>query len=126
VIQNFVQRIPHDADADAVWSQVLSAWATPALSWAIFVGAMFTGVICLMVIVRRQWVENERLAFPLAGVYHSLIEAPEEGRMFNALFRSTGFWVACLSVLVLHSINVMNVYDPQHFPKVPLGYQFQL
>jgi hypothetical protein len=126
VIQNFVQRIPHDADESAVWREVLSAWVTPALAWAIFVAAMFTGVICLMVIVRRQWVENERLPFPLAGVYHSLIEAPEPGRTFNALFRSVGFWIACLFVLVLHSINVMSVYDPQHFPNVPLGYQFQL
>ncbi len=37
-------------------------WAAPLLYWAIF-GLAFG--LCLMVIVRRQWVEHERLAYPM-------------------------------------------------------------
>src|SRR5690606_26345436 len=121
----YFARIPHDADASAMWQHVLGAWITPALAWGIFIAAMFIGVMCLMVLVRRQWVENERLTFPLAGVYLSLIEAPERGNAFNALFRSRGFWIACVVVFAIHSINAMNLYDSRHWPQVPVTYDFR-
>ena len=38
----------------------------------------------MMVVLRRQWVENERLQFPLVTVYMSLIESPAPGKALKA------------------------------------------
>src|SRR6266545_186579 len=67
-----------------------SAWMRPAVVWGIFIAAFWGAILCAAVIVRKQWVENERLPFPIAQIYLSLIEPPERGRMLNSLFRSRG------------------------------------
>jgi hypothetical protein len=85
---------------------------------------VFGAVMCLMVVFRRQWVENERLPFPLASIYLSLIEPPEPGRAFNALFRSRAFWLVAAAVFVVHGVNALHVYAPKHWPEIPLRYDF--
>jgi Na+/melibiose symporter-like transporter len=42
----------------------------------VFLFGLFTSVIGLSFVLRRQWVENERIAFPIAQVQMSLIETP--------------------------------------------------
>src|SRR5207247_1749349 len=64
----------------------------------------------------------ERLPFPLAGVYQSLIEPPPEGRMLNPLLRSRAFWLAAGGVFVIHALNALALYQPKYFPRVPLAY----
>ncbi len=98
------------------------AWITPALVWGLFIAAFFAAILCVAIIVRRQWIENERLPFPIAQVYLSLVEPPERGSMFNALFRSRGFWLAAGVVFFIHFFNGMNQYDPKRWPKIPLEY----
>lgn len=126
VFQNFYARNP-DLPQDPTFLDRLAAvpweaWVTPAITWGLFLVALYGALLCLMVIVRRQWAENERLAFPLATVYSSLIEAPEPGRPLSRLFSSAGFWIAFAAVFVLHSFNALNRYDPQLWPAIPIGY----
>src|SRR6185369_11926331 len=40
----------------------------------------------------------------------------------NALFRSRSFWIACAGVFIVHGINALGLYDPKHFPEIPLDY----
>ena len=56
-----------------------SAWIAPAIVWGIFLFAMYGALICLVALVRRQWVEHERLPFPLAQIQIALVE-DERGR----------------------------------------------
>ena len=42
-----------------------SAWKTPLLAWLSLALALHFATICLVVILRRQWIQHERLAFPL-------------------------------------------------------------
>jgi len=100
-----------------------SAWFRPMLTWGALIGMIYGLLMMLSLIVRRQWAENERLAFPLATVYGSLIEAPERGRYLNALFRSPRFWIAGGAVFAVHALGALNAYDPR-FPAIPLGYNF--
>ena len=39
----------------------LGAWATPLFWWTCFLGAVAFAVFCLVVMLRRQWVDHERL-----------------------------------------------------------------
>ncbi|HEX8322626.1 MAG TPA: DUF6785 family protein [Tepidisphaeraceae bacterium] len=117
VITSFYSRAP---DGVVPWA----AWVRPFIAWGILVALLWGLLIFLSLIVRKQWAENERLSFPLATIYQSLIEAPAHGHVLNALFRSVGFWVAAGSVFVLHSINALHAYD-RGIPSIPLYYDFQ-
>jgi hypothetical protein len=98
------------------------AWVMPALTWGAMLAALWGAVLCLSVIVRRQWIENERLTFPLGMIYLSLIEQPERGRLLNRMFRSRGFAIAFAAVFIIHSFNALSVYYPQFVPRVPTSF----
>jgi hypothetical protein len=106
-------------DGSVPWA----AWIKPLLVWGVLVGLMWTLLVLLSVLVRRQWAENEKLAFPLATVYSALIESPEPDRMVNSLFRSRGFWLAAGAVMLVHSMNGLHAYFAA-VPEIPLGYNF--
>jgi len=99
------------------------AWLRPLAIWGVFVALLWGLMMFLTLIVRRQWAENERLAFPLATVYASLIEAPEPGHCVNTLFRSHGFWIAASAVFILHGFNGLHEYFPR-VPEIPRVYDF--
>lgn len=40
-------------------------WAVPLAAWGIFAAAVVLAFLCLAVLLRRQWADNEKLAFPL-------------------------------------------------------------
>lgn len=43
-------------------------WALPLFWWLTFVVAVFVVSVCVTVILRKQWVENENLNYPIVGV----------------------------------------------------------
>lgn len=99
-----------------------SAWLRPALTWGVFIFALYGALACMIAIVRRQWVDNERLPFPLAQIQLALIEQPERGQWRNALMRRTSFWIAFGAVFVIHGWNGLSKYDPTHFTAIPVYY----
>lgn len=106
-------------DGTVPWSD----WVGFFVVWGVLIGLLWMLLMLLSILVRRQWVENEKLAFPLATVYSSLIESPEPGKAINGLFRSYGFWIAVGLVFGVHSLNAMHQYLPD-VPEAPLGYNF--
>ncbi|MYF74108.1 MAG: hypothetical protein F4175_12255, partial [Gemmatimonadetes bacterium] len=43
------------------------SWIVPIFWWGCFFFAFFAANLCLMVVFRRQWMDYERLPFPLAA-----------------------------------------------------------
>lgn len=123
IVTGFVGRIPGLPDSFlARWSMIpWPAWLTPALTWGLFLMALFGAVLCLTLIFRRQWTDNERLPFPLATIYLSLIESPSPGKGLNSMLRSRGFWIAFGAVFCMHGINALHQYS-QYWPEIPLSY----
>jgi hypothetical protein len=64
----------------------------------------------LIAIFRRQWVENERLLFPLAAVPFDIIEEPRAGRFLNTFFRNRIMWVGLVGAFLLHFYNGLHAY----------------
>ena len=50
------------------------AWLLPFVAWSSLLIALFFVMLCLNVMMRKQWVENERLTFPLAAIPLALTE----------------------------------------------------
>lgn len=40
-------------------------WLIPILMWTIFIGILLFVMLCITVILRKQWTENEKLTYPL-------------------------------------------------------------
>ena len=95
------------------------AWATPLAWWSVFVACLFTSFFCLATLLRKPWVEHERLAFPLVKLPVLLAETPAPGQAFNSLLRSPLLWVAVALVTALHTVKGLHQFYPT-IPDIPL------
>ena len=43
----------------------MGAWILPALAWTGFLVVFLFNILCINIIVRKQWTEHERLSFPI-------------------------------------------------------------
>jgi hypothetical protein len=93
------------------------AWLWPILSWSSLLIALFWVMLCINVLMRRQWIENERLTFPLTSIPLAL--AQEEPTSFLRdpirLTRQPLFWLGIAFVLLLQSPGRIHRYIPS-FP----------
>jgi hypothetical protein len=97
-------------------------WVQPILVWGVFLFALYGALMCIVILVRRQWVENERLAFPLAQVGLALVEQPRPGQRLNEVLSKRSFWVAFGAVFLLHIYNGLSNYYPAQVPRIPTSY----
>lgn len=116
VVDQFNDELDHDASIP--WRAWLPVW----LSWGTLITAFWVLMIGMGLMVYRQWVSVERLAFPLLRVYHALIDDAEEGKAFPPVFRSRLFWVGCGTVLVIHSITGASIFSQGAVPEFPVSW----
>lgn len=81
-------------------------WLWPLAWWAVFGLALFLAMICLMVIVRRQWVEHERLSYPMVQLPLALLG----GQGQTPLLQRGLVWIGFAVPFVLGSINALHNY----------------
>ena len=110
-IQDFYEGNPHGAIA---WD----AWLPPLIAWAPFLLALFLVMIAGMVILRRQWMNHERLAYPLMQPSLAMI-AQEKGRLLTPLFSRLPFWVGLSIPFAVGCFIALHDYDPS-VPDIPL------
>src|SRR5690606_26420076 len=86
--------------------------------------AFHGAILCMLVLVRRQWYENERLTFPIAKIQLSLLQPPPPGKWFGGVLSKRSFWIILLAINALHAFNALHAYHPRLFPEIPVGYNF--
>jgi len=94
-------------------------WLVPLFWWGTFVGALSFGSVCLASLLRKQWADHERLAFPLAQVPLDLMSDPGGRWNLPAAMRRRAFWVGAGVPLFVIIFNIGNYFNPQ-FPHIPL------
>ena len=90
-----------------------AAWLKPLCAWGLFIVALYLVMICAAVILRRQWMEHERLVYPLAQVPSALI-AQDKG-VIPPFFRSGLMWSGFALAVIVGSMKGLHHY----FPAVP-------
>jgi len=93
------------------------AWATPLAWWGLLIGALFLCSFCTMAILRRQWVDNERLAFPLAELPMLLMEK-REGSVWPGVAHKPLFWFGFGIPFFVICWNMVSYFHPP-FPRIP-------
>jgi hypothetical protein len=96
------------------WEHFLG-WLRPALVWTGFITTLLFCMLCMNAILRRQWMERERLTFPIVTLP---LELTRDGGPME-LFRNRSFWIAFTIPCVLESLASLNFLYPS-VPYVPI------
>jgi hypothetical protein len=99
--------------------QVISAWVTPALSWALLVGALMWVVLCINSIVRRRWADEEKLPFPMTILPLELTD-PRSSLLGNRLF-----WLGLGIAAFIQAWAALASLFPT-VPAIPMGFDYSV
>jgi hypothetical protein len=90
-------------------SEHLRVWATPIFWWTLFIVAFALVMLGMNLLVRKQWVEQEKLTYPIIQLPLAIIERPRELASSRLLW--LGFGISA-GLDILNQLHVM-------FPSVP-------
>ncbi|MBT6628655.1 MAG: hypothetical protein HOB49_16705, partial [Gemmatimonadetes bacterium] len=101
------------------------SWVRPLVTWISFILVFYWTLFCIGVILRGQWVENERLVFPLTRLPLAMVEEPAKGSegersLVARLFTNRVMWMGFAIPLLIHSWNSLGNYSDA-FQKLPLS-----
>jgi hypothetical protein len=85
-------------------------WVTPLLAWVPFILAIYFSMICIIVMLRRQWVMQERLTFPLVQVPLAMIEDGEKPSILKPFFKSPLMWMGFALPFCIGSLRALHNY----------------
>ena len=109
-IQNFFEGAPRGAAIP--WM----LWLPPLVFWLPFILSLYLAMICTMVILRKQWIVNERLVFPLAQVPIAMIQDGKDGSsLIKPFLRNPLMWIGFAIPAIVQSLNGLHYY----FPAIP-------
>lgn len=86
--------------------QNIHAWLAPLAFWIVFVLVLTFIMLCMNVIVRKQWTERERLTFPIIQLPLAISGAQK------GFFRSKIMWIGFAIPVIIQTINNISYFYP--------------
>jgi hypothetical protein len=91
----------------------IKAWLPAVLWWTGFIVALVFVMLCINIIVRKQWTQSEKLSYPI-------IQLPLEMTMPGMnLFKTKILWIGFAVAALLDIINGLNSLFPT-IPAIPI------
>jgi len=94
-------------------------WIKPLAFWGIFLMALYGAMISVMTIVRKQWIEYERLTFPIAQVPQELCATAASPWGRSSIFRNPLFWIGFAVPFVIGTLRALQKFYPGT-PTIPI------
>jgi hypothetical protein len=85
-----------------------STWILPLLSWTALAICVYLVFFCICYIFRRQWIENEKLAFPIVQLPIKLADAMEKAK----ILKDRKLWLFALLPITIHTLNGLHFHWP--------------
>ena len=101
-IRHFFEGLP--AGESIPWTQ----WIVPLVWWGVLLVGLYSVMLGLTVAFRRQWIERERLLFPLAQLPIEMIER-EPDRILGPFFRSKAMWIGFSIPFLIYGWNCLGI-----------------
>ena len=98
--------------------EILNPWLLPMAFWGVFIFLLLWTMLCLASIVRRPWIDQERIPFPLVELPLMMARTNNAGALFSNRLLLVGF--AATSLLL--SVNYLSSLYPS-IPGVKLAEQ---
>ncbi len=119
VIQDWYQGLPPGASIP--WG----AWLVPLAVWMTMVLVSYYMMACLSIILRRQWAQNEALAFPLLRLPLEMVDAPSNSRRDETSFwRNNLMWIGFGISFLIQLMRGLHLYYADLVPDFPLSLDF--
>jgi len=94
-------------------------WVGPLFWWSTLVSALAVVCTSVIAILRKQWVENERIVFPLSEVPQELISGVRGPGLVPTFVRNKVFWVGFAIPFCIILWNVSGYFNPS-IPQIDL------
>ncbi|MEK7397938.1 MAG: DUF6785 family protein [Candidatus Poribacteria bacterium] len=97
----------------------IRAWMVPIALWMGFIVLLIWTMFCINAILRKQWVERERLAYPI-------VRLPQEmarGDGVKGILRSKTMWIGFTIAAGINLINGITYLYPA-IPYIPVKHQW--
>ena len=108
VLQDF-----YEGDTTFYSKIYLYAWLRPIIWWTIFLSVIIWVMVCIDLLLRKQWIERERLTYPIVQL--PLEMTRPDGRLFTSKMMWVGFAIAG----GINLINGIHAFFPS-FPEIPV------
>jgi len=95
------------------------AWATPLAAWGVMSVAVILCFACLATIFRRQWVDNEKLTFPLVNLPLEMAGATHMAG--ESFFRNRLTWIGFALPTLIFLLDGLHGLYPS-VPEIPTQY----
>jgi len=92
------------------------AWIKPLLAWMPLILSLHVVMICMMVLIRRQWADRERLAYPITHLPMDMVNE-------RSFWRNRLMWAGFLIPFCIGSLIGLHYYYPS-VPTVTLVWSF--
>lgn len=96
--------------------QHILAWIKPIIPWTLFIWALMLMMMCVSTILRKAWVERERLTFPIVALPMAMAEEPE------SFFKNKLMWLGFAIAGIITLINGLSFLYP-NVPYIPIKRQ---
>lgn len=91
------------------------AWLAPLLAWGSFTFGVMAAMFCLGALVSKDWIERQRLAFPLVDVPLAITGDSPQPTLRAGIFTSRVFWLGFALPAALSLLGWLH----RLFPSVP-------
>jgi hypothetical protein len=88
---------------------ILDAWIRPFAAWTTFVSVLLFVMLCVNIVVRKQWTEHEKLNYPIAQLPIEVFGNSE--RFFSSPFMWIGFGLA-FGIEAMAGLNYLYPFLP--------------
>lgn len=92
------------------------AWTAPLAVWGVLVLLIIFAFLCLATILRRQWVDNEKLAFPLVQPPLELVRTDQ----VQSVLKNRLMWAGLALPVFVFGFNGLHNWYP-NIPAIPLS-----
>ena len=97
------------------------AWFVPCLMWTGFISLLVLMMTCLNVVLRKQWIEHEKLSYPIIQLPLEMIRHRDLSGLFGNRVLIIGFLLA----VGINLLNGLGVFYPM-IPQIPIrGYDLR-
>lgn len=89
------------------------AWLIPTFMWTLFITTLLFTMLCMTVILRKQWTENEKLTYPLVQLPLDITQEK------SSFFRNRIMWTGVVIAVVFDIIQGLHLLYPT-IPDFPI------
>ncbi|MFA5858097.1 MAG: DUF6785 family protein [Elusimicrobiota bacterium] len=90
------------------------AWLGPLTIWSALFVVLFVTMFFILVIFRKQWVEKERLTFPLIYLPLELTSPSKKNSksMISDFLKNPAMWIGFGLAFMYNALNILNAVNP--------------